>query len=449
VWSSRYQSHRYVTLTPLSTPPPSTTPALSPSLPHRKQRWIRLTARLLFGGFFLTTFLLRRESPSRLDPPVNGPRLLGTEAVTPRLGGLPGINLAEANNNLDVTEHEGRFYLAFRNAPTHFASRDTHLYVVSSGDEQNWRFETVVKLGRDLREPRLLSFGGQLHLYFAVLGTSMLQFEPDKMMGLARKADGTWTEPRDVYRPGFIPWRTKLLGGRAYMASYGDGRHIYTRDNIPLEVHWLTSEDGWNWQPAVATHAAVLKGGGSEADFVEAPDGGIVAVVRNEAGDDGGWGSKVCKATASAPGVWGCKNDPRKFDSPLLFRHGQAIYLIARRHLRGDGAYDLGWRRLPHALQTLVYQLDYWRYPKRCALWRVDPQSLDVTWQLDLPSRGDTCFPAVQVEHGKEEGMVAVYNYSSPLDGPDVPWLTGQLGRTSIYRSLIQLDPRPISAVAR
>ena len=38
------------------------------------------------------------------------------------------------------------------------------------------------------------------------------------------------------------------------------------------------------------------------------------------------------------PGDWRCRNDPRKFDSPLLFRHGDAIYLVARRHLRGDGS---------------------------------------------------------------------------------------------------------------
>jgi hypothetical protein len=434
----------------VSTPSSDSTPTLPPHGP-RDGHWVRLVARSLFVAFFLAAFLLRREAPSRLDPPLRGPRLLDTEAVTPRLLNLPGMALANANNNLDVTEHEGRFYLAFRNAPNHFASRDARLYVVSSNDEKNWRFETIVNLGRDLREPRLLSWGGQLHLYFAVLGTSMLQFEPDKMMGLARKADGTWTQPRDVYRPGFIPWRTKVLGGKPYMASYGDGRHIYTRDGVPLEVHWLTSEDGWSWHPAVATQAAVLKGGGSETDFVDAPDGGIVSVVRNEAGDDGGWGSKICKASATAPGVWSCRNDPRKFDSPLLFRHGNAIYLIARRHLRGDGAYDLGWRRLPHAVQTLVYQLDYWRYPKRCALWKVDAQTLDVTWQLDLPSKGDTCFPAVQVERGagasQNGGMVAVYNYSSPLDGPDVPWLTGQLGRTNIYRSLIQLDP-PLTSLA-
>lgn len=402
---------------------------------HLLARW----RTIVFGTLLVFAYQSFRKQPADLlQRPVRGPVLLETEPLTPELRGLPGLSLDDASNNLDVIEHDGRTYLAFRNAPNHFASVDARLYVVSTTDAHHWRYETSVKLGRDLREPRLLSLGGALHLYFAVLGTSMLRFEPEKMMGVERRADGTWSDARDIYRPGFIPWRTKLLGQHAYMSAYGDGRHIYERDGIPLEVHLLTTEDGWQWHPAIPGQPAVLRGGGSETDFVDAPDGSLLAVVRNEAGDGEQWGSKICKGAMGAPGMWNCRNDGRKFDSPLLFRHDDAVYLIARRHLRGDGAYDLKWRRLPPALQTLAYQLDYWRYPKRCALWKVDPQTLDVTWQLDLPSRGDTCFPAVQPG---PNGTVAVYNYSSPIDGPEVSWLGGQLGHTDIYRSLIKLEP--------
>lgn len=392
----------------------------------------------LFTALVAAFLLLRPEPPAALSGPAGGAHLMATEGITAELRGIPKVTLGDANNNLDVTQHDGRFYLAFRTAPTHFASPDVRLYVVSSADEHHWRYETVVSLGRDLREPRLLSWNGELHLYFAVLGKRMLHFEPDKMMGLARNADGTWTAPRDVYRPGYIPWRTRVVGGRPYMITYGDGRHIYERDGTPMEVHWLTTDDGWSWRPVKPGQAAVLKGGGSETDFVEAPGGGIVAVVRNEAGDGDGWGSKICTAGAGATSAWNCRSDVRKFDSPLLFRHGDDVYLVARRHLRGNGAFDLGWRSLPTSWQTAAYQLDYWRYPKRCALWKVDPRTRDVTWQLDLPSRGDTCFPAVQDEPG---GAVAIYNYSSPIDGADVPWLVGQLGHTNIYRSLIRFDP--------
>jgi hypothetical protein len=404
--------------------------------------------RFLVASFVVSMFLLRIEPPSGMESPAGAPAVLTTEAVSPELGRVVGVELAEASNNLDVVRHQGRSYLAFRTAPTHFASRNVRLYVVSSADERNWRLETTVALGRDVREPRLLSFEqdgvSKLFMYFAVLGTDLLSFDPQKMMGVARGPDGTWSAPRDVYRPGFIPWRTRTVAGRPYMLSYGDGRHIYARDGVPVEIHWLTTADGWNWQPVTAGQPAVLKGGGSEADFVDLPDGGLVAVVRNEAGDGGAWGSKVCKATAGAPGRWSCQDDKRKFDSPLLFRRGADVFLVARRHLSGSGDYDLGMRWLPPSVQTAAYQLDYWRYPKRCALWRVDPATLDVRWQVDLPSRGDTCFPAVPGDPASADGgqeTVTIYNYSSPLDGPDVPWLAGQLGRTWIYRSVVRLGP--------
>jgi len=63
-----------------------------------------------------------------------------------------------ANNNLDVLDHGGRRYLAWRTAPIHFASPRTYLHVVSSGDRgATWQPETTVDLGRDVREPRFFA----------------------------------------------------------------------------------------------------------------------------------------------------------------------------------------------------------------------------------------------------------------------------------------------------
>ena len=68
----------------------------------------------------------------------------------------------------------------------------------------------------------------------------------------------------------------------------------------------------------------------------------------------------------------------------------------------------------------------------------VDPDSLDVTWLADLPSRGDTCFPALVPEG---DGRWTVYNYTSSLDGPDLPWFAGQLRPTSIYALDLRVSP--------
>jgi hypothetical protein len=69
---------------------------------------------------------------------------------------------------------------------------------------------------------------------------------------------------------------------------------------------------------------------------------------------------------------------------------------------------------------------------KRCAIWRVDPQTRTATWALDLPSRGDTCFPeAVPTD---DPNRWILYNYSSDVDGYDWGWLDGQMRPTFVYR---------------
>ncbi len=244
-----------------------------------------------------------------------------------------------------------------------------------------------------------------------------------------------WTEPADFGDEGFIPWRTKLVDGVPYMLGYVGGENIYDMDGEGTVVLWLTTDDGEEWVPVVEGQPDVISGGVSETDFVFLDDGTLIAVSRNERGDDTGFGSKICRAEAGSLGDWECVNDPRKYDSPLLFRHQSTIYLIGRRNLNETGHFDLGeegdWEDL-----GLGYQLDYWSHPKRCALWTVDPDSLEVEWVLDLPSAGDTCFPGL-VQVSEQDYLLA--NYTSPLDDLDISWVQGQNGRTSIYRVLLSL----------
>jgi hypothetical protein len=370
----------------------------------------------------------------------------GTFMSSPRVvipgAGLPAEVVDQpANNNLDVVRHEGRVYLAFRTAPNHFAGPDTVLYVVSSSDEQDWRYETQIHLGTDLREPRFLSFDRRLFLYFAVLGQSPISFEPQGMKVTERLADGTWTDPEWFYQPGFIPWRAKVVNGVPYLITYVGGGNIYNGTGEPLEIHLLTTVDGRTFTPVVPGQPKVLEGGGSETDFVFQDDGSLVAVVRNEAGDASGFGSKICRAEAAALGAWHCASDPKKYDSPLLFRHGGDIYLIGRRNISDTGNYDLMMRDLPLPMQDLLYQIDYWQRPKRCSLWKVDPDALTVSFVLDLPSKGDTCFASVW---NPSDDEYVVYNYTSPLDtAGDPAWMEGQIEPTQIVRLVLDFSAGP------
>jgi hypothetical protein len=120
----------------------------------------------------------------------------------------------------------------------------------------------------------------------------------------------------------------------------------------------------------------------------------------------------------------------------VVFRHDSEVYLIGRRQLANDGAYDLGMTELSHAEQAVAYQEAYWSSPKRCSLWKVDGETLSTELVMDLPSNGDTCFASVLP---LSSSQYLVYNYSSPLDDPDIAWNDAQFGETYIYRLTLTL----------
>lgn len=356
-----------------------------------------------------------------------------------------GVAAQASNNNLDIVHHDDRLFFAWRTGPSHFASPDVWLYVVSRAPDGEWELEASFQRQTDLREPRFLSWNDQLWLYFAELGDNPSAFEPGQAFVSQRNGAGDWTPEVQIHEDGFIPWRTKVIDGVPYMLGYVGGENIYAlgedEEVEPVFVHFLTTTDGYSWGAVTPGQPVVHTGGGSEADIGVLEDGALIAVVRNELGDPGGFGSKICRAEAGAWGSWRCVYDPRKYDSPLVFTFDDRVFLIARRNLTETGNYDLGRDDLTQSQRYFEYQTDYWAKPKRCAVWEVDSVELTVEWTFDLPSGGDTCFPGL-VPFGDEDAFL-VYNYSSPIDGDlDISWLQGQVGTTSIYSHVLRfVDP--------
>jgi hypothetical protein len=371
-----------------------------------------------------------------------GPQLSEPSLVVPFQTALDGVTTQTSNNNLDVVAFQGRTFLAWRTAPSHFASSETVMYVASQGPE-GWRYEGQFALGTDVREPRFLALGDQLFLYFAVLGTDPFAFEPQGMKVTEYHGPDDWDVPEDLYEPGFIPWRAKVIDGKAYLVGYVGGENIYEVNGEPIRIHFLTTSDGRTLEPVAPGKPVVQEGGGSETDFELLDDGSLVAVTRNEAGDpDFGWGSKICTAPAGDLGTWTCSADKKKYDSPLVFRHGDDVWLVGRRNVTETGDYDLGQREKSAKDQTEAYEVDYSFKPKRCSLWKVDPTTRTVAFSADLPSRGDTCFAS---RLDVSPTVTSIYNYSSQLDGAsdcaswpdqrtDISWWVGQGAPTMIYR---------------
>jgi hypothetical protein len=279
-----------------------------------------------------------------------------------------------------------------------------------------------------------------LFAYMALLGTDALDFEPRGVVVTERAADGTWSTPDPVDGlTGYIAWRTRTVAATPYMLAYLGGEMIYDFAPDPmLHLDFLTTTDGRAWTPVDPAHRTVYTGGGSESDFALADDGTLHAIIRNEAGDSNGFGSLVCTAPAGDIASWSCVDDPRKYDSPLVFAYDHEIYLIGRRNLTATGAFDLG-EDASFERRAVDYALDYWNHPKRCSLWRFVQGEQRIAFVLDLPSRGDTCFASVI--DGASASELVVYDYSSDIDGPDVAWNVGQHGNTYIYRHVLSFAP--------
>jgi len=374
------------------------------------------------------------EHPSPPPPAVelgaHAVSLVSTRRIVPSTGLDARSQVQVANNNLDVVRHQGRVYLAWRSAPSHFASSQVVMNVASSEDEVTWRYETSFRLGRDLREPRLLSLGDKLFLFVARLGDNAFNFEPEGVSLSERRADGSWSALEPTGPAGAIAWRVKPYQGEALMVLYRGGENLYSFNGKPMTVELWRSADGRKWRPFSSAGATVLSGGGSETDFVIDSSNTLLAIVRNEAGDTAGEGSKLCRGNGATLGDWVCKSDVRKYDSPLIFEHDGETYVVGRRNLSGDGRYAVSTRS--GSLRTIENELAYITSAKRCSVWRwVKPEDR-LAFVLDLPSRGDTCFPS-RIE-AADPTHVVIYDYSSDIDGPELPWSAGQRRPTFVYR---------------
>lgn len=344
-----------------------------------------------------------------------------------------------SNNNVDIALFEGRLYLGWRTAPTHFASTETRIHVVSSGDlGQTWQYETTFAMQSDLREPHFLALGGVLRFHFFQGGTDMWAFEPQTLWRSHRRADGTWSEPTAWGEDREVTWLMKVRGGVAWRTSY-IGAH-YVLGQLPdIRLYFTRSTDGEAWAP-VSGDGVVYRGGVSEAAFEFASNGDLWAVTRNEDGDATGFGSHVCVAPAGDLGAWACspRSDPERYDSPKMFRHGDELYLVARRDV--GGPFDQGRTDLSFGDQQTQYLAAYWGRPKRTALYRVDTAARKVEWVLDFPSSGDTAFPSI-VRLSAHRFLLA--NYTSPVETPDISWVQGQTSErgTRIYLLTLEFEP--------
>jgi hypothetical protein len=382
------------------------------------------------AGVFALLMWLTLAVNAQASPPV--PAQSAPAQVVPSAGLPPEVKDNRSNNNVHAVVHKGRTYMVFRTAKWHIASEDAYLYVISTTDQVHWRFEGSFTFGRDLREARLMSWHGKLFLYFAELGANPAAFEPGGTMVTQELAPGKWTTPQRILQDDFVPWAVKVHNGTPYMLGYTGGGGTFSPNPPDKQVFWLTTTDGINWTPVNPDKPVVYTGQCGETDFLFRPDGSLVTACQTENDDKLGWGAKVCTAPAADTSDWTCSGDPRRLDSPYLFQHGDDVYVVARRQPNFGGDYDLHYDFLPDRnAKFAAYDAAYAGTTKRCAIWSIDTTTRAFAPLADIPGQGDTCYPVV-LPQGRDKYLL--YNYTSPLNGPDEPWGTALLhGPTLIY----------------
>ena len=375
------------------------------------------------------------QSPFGIKYP---PKLSEPLWIIPSVQLPQGVNPQKSNNNVSISIFNHRLYVAFRTGPTHFASKKTGMYIISTSDGKTWRKEMEFFLGRDFREPHLVPVNGKLHFYCFAAGTSMTSFEPDFISLYTTDGTGNWTGPTQVLEKGEVHWEMKPRNGKLWMTSYS-GSHYQVQGDVKVNLHLKYGTDGINWN-ALGDSGHVYQGGVSETAFEFDRTGNLWGVTRLEDGDATGFGSHVVFAPKDNLGQWEFPStaDPNCYMSPKMFRHGDELYLIARYQL-GSKPFGRANRNRSMAWQRIVNWVGFSLSPKTTALYRINKKIRQVEWVMDLPGAGDTAFPSV-IRLSRDRFLIA--NYTSPPQRKHRSWLHGQLGRTGIYLQVIDFAHR-------
>ena len=379
-------------------------------------KWFKRLFALLF--VVILVFLLVVFRIPLKDQPLNTEqwnRLIPSQSLP------ENVHCYNSNNNIDLVKYKNRFYVAFRTSPTHFASTKTALYVISTTDFSSWKFEHKIHLEKDKREPRFVVFNKTLFLYFFEAGTNAFRFEPLRLLMTKTHGSGIWTEPyTDIGLPHYVPWRLKVFNDKIYLSAY-NGKGIYGNAQKG-ELRLFTSEDGQNFK-AISEVPQCDWLGAEEAAFTFDVDSNLWANVRLE-----GEGSLLCYADKEDVSKWHFTHSKYKFDSAIMFNYKDKIYMISRRNLDGTAAKS----------KSRFYNLiRYSITKKRTAFFELNQQEFSWKHIMDFPSTGDNAFAAVTSISDNE---IVVLNYSSSINGKEKNWIRGQLGKTFIYGTILNLD---------
>jgi hypothetical protein len=323
----------------------------------------------------------------------------------------------------DLCRFQNRYYLAIRSASVHYPYPDALIHVLSSIDGKNWQAEHCIDLHGDLREPRFVVFKDVLHLYLFAGSLVPFVFLPRGIF-VIRKTETGWDTAAKVYPAGFVHWRIRPHDDKLLMSVYSVHG---TNRSRPSNVFLLESRDGFQW--SAVTSEPLFQGlrgpsESSELEFNFGLDGTMYGVLRSDM-----LGSTIFAAAGGDLSKRRMRRSKFRYDSALMFSHDYRSFVISRRNL--DGTPNKAGRRLPRAVRIAYNLTRYSLTKKRTSLFALDPETLELKLLFDIPSHGDTGFPALCPINDHEYMLI---NYSSELNGEDdYSWIRGQFKPTKLY----------------
>jgi len=317
------------------------------------------------------------------------------------------------NLTTDLAEFQGYLYLVFSSSPWHIGSHKSRIRLMRSLDGKQWESvrDWQVPSG-DIRDPKLTVIGDRLILY--VLKNEGWLAEPGTTAAAETRDGVEWSPLEDCEPKGWLFWRPKTFDGKTwYLPAYWckHGKSIL-----------LKSENGRDWKEV----STIYEGDhNDETDIEFLPDGSLIATARLEINSNllGHHDSCTLVAVAEPPYVdWTavrCKTT--RLDGPNLFRAGDEVYALGRRH---D---DTGrWPQKPCSILG----------KKRTALYRVTKTGL--THLSDFPSGGDTGYPG-KVIRGND---LLVSYYTNDIQR-DYRWGVGMFLPSEIRMAKCSLSDLP------
>jgi hypothetical protein len=325
------------------------------------------------------------------------------------------------NENTDLTRWHGDVYLVHRTAGSQVLGPNSSLRVYRSRDEgESFRLLAIIPApaDRDIRDPSFFTVGKRLHIKaitrlpgFALRDAGAGSVSVD----VSSKDARTWTRPRAIGPVGWGFWRVVEHDGVYYSAAYEDG---------DLRVVLYRSTDGRRWKAGPQIYGRSVDTP-LETELIFKGDRmlGLVRMDGTNAvlfGNHGHLRTKVCWARRPYR-RFSCPQELKgvRLDGPVAFWWRQRLFVIARKHFRGDGVRK----------RTALYEIT----------GNLDGGPLGIKEYGVFPSAGDTSYAGVVRLRGSR---FLVTWYSSP-PAEDTSWIIGFAGRTDIWKATIDLSRLP------